>query len=221
MKTEWHCRWQYIPGHEKHFETYPTQKAAREAMAKVLTNAIDLKQYIHAFRNEEGEDCGSSADFLEKFLSDLTIPESEDEIPPHLDIPGHCLLEIDPNEGFRWGYMRGECPSLQVSHVYYGGAGCPFVVDFAYENPVEITPNRVNSVRIQIDEHINYGKSAYPLMILRVLDDTPKTQEEIIREVYERYDTKMERKAVGRHLKLLQDMGFPVHKSKDGYHIGK
>ena len=71
MKTQWICRWQYIPGREKHFEVYATLDEARHAMAKVLADGIDLSGYIHALRNEEGEDCGSSADFLEKFLSDL------------------------------------------------------------------------------------------------------------------------------------------------------
>lgn len=220
MKTEWICSWQYIPGHEKHFETYPTQEAARKAMAKVLNDAVDLNGYLHSLRNEEGEDCGSSADFLERFLSDLTIPESEEEIPPHLDIPDHCLLEIHSNEGFRWGYMRRECPSLTVSHVYYGSNSYPFIIDFTYEHPAEITTNRLNSVRIQIDEHINYGTSAYPLMVWAVLREEPQTQEQSIRSIWQQYDTVIDRKAVGHHLQLLQDLGFPVQRSQDGYYRG-
>ena len=81
MKTEWICIWQYIPGKTKHFEVYPTLELAREAMAKVLNNAVDLEDYLQYLRNEEGEDCGSSADFLEKFLSNLTTPETVSELP--------------------------------------------------------------------------------------------------------------------------------------------
>lgn len=220
MKTEWICRWQYIPGREKHLESYPTLDAARKAMAKVLRHGVDLQDYIQLLRSEDGEDCSNSADFLEKFLTDLTIPESEEEIPPHLEIPDYCRLEIHPTEGFRWDYMRGECPSFHVSHVYYGNDGYPFIVDFAYKNPVEITPTRVNSVRIQIDEHINYGTSAYPLMVWGVLQEEPQTQEQIIRSIWQQYHTVIDRKAIGRHLKLLENLGFPVLHNSEGYYRG-
>lgn len=220
MKTEWICRWRYIPGYEKHFETYPTLDAARQAMAKVLTDAVDLKEYIDALRKEEGEDCDSSADFLEKFLSDLTIPESEAEIPPHLDIPDHCLLWIDSHEGFLWEYARKECPRLAVSHVYYGSEGYPYVVDFGYQNPAEIKQNRVNTVRIQIDEHISYGTSSYPLMVWSVLCGEPQTQDQIAKTIRERFETAIDRKAIGRHLHLLEDLGYPVQKCAEGYFCG-
>ncbi len=218
MKTEWICRWQYIPGREKHLESYPTLDAARMAMAKVLRDGVDLKEYLQLLRNEDGEDCGSAVDFLEKFLADLVIPKSEEEIPPHIEIPDHCRLQIHPTEGFRWDYMRGECPSFCVSHVYYGNDGYPFIVDFAYENPVEITPNRVNSVRIQIDEHIDYGKSAYPLMVWNALTEEPQTCEQLIDSIWQQYNTVIERKAVGRHLKLLENLGFPLLHNLEGYY---
>ena len=220
MKKEWICRWQLIPGGKERTETYPTQETAQKAMAKVLTDAVDLKEYIDALRNEDGEDCGSSADFLEKFLSDLTIPDGEDDIPPHLEIPDHCLLEISPDEGFRWGYMSKECPLLVVSHVYYGSDGYPFIVDFGYENPKTMGHGRINAVYIRIDEHVNFGHSAYPLMVLSSLREEPATQEQIIRRIRERWDTVIDRKAVGRHLQLLQNMGFPVKHGPDGYYRG-
>ena len=218
MKTEWICKWQLIPGNKEHIEVYPTRDAARKAMAKILTDAVNLKTYIQDLRNAEGEDCGTSADFLEKFLTDLTIPESEGEIPPHLEIPDHCLLEIHSSEGFRWGYMRKECPLLVVSNVYYGDGNEPFIVDFGYENPESIRPDRVNAVHIRIDEHINYGTSAYPLMVLFALREYPQTQERIIRTISETWDTDIDRKTVGRHLQLLQDMGFAVQHGPDGYY---
>ena len=217
MKTQWICRWQYIPGREKHFEVYATLDEARHAMAKVLADGIDLSGYIHALRNEEGEDCRSSADFLEKFLSDLIIPQSQEEIPPHFDIPDHCLLMIDSTEGFLWEYAWKECPRLAVSHVYYGSEGYPFIVDLGYQNPVEIKPGRVNSVRIQIDEHMHYGKSAYPLMVWSVLEEDPQTQDQIVKHIWRRFETQVERKAVGRHLQLLKNLGYPVQVCSKGY----
>lgn len=217
MKTEWICRWQYIPGHKKHFEVYPTLDDARRAMAKVLTDGVDLSDYIQTLREEEGEDCGSSADFLEKFLSDFRIPETEAEIPPHFDIPDHCLLEIYPDYGLRWEYARREAPSLRVSHPYYGDDGYPFVIDFAYENPVEIKLGRVNCVRIQMDERIVYPEHAYPFLVLRVLEEEPQNQMQIRKKIWEKFSTEIDRKTIGRHLTLLQNLGYPVQHNVDGY----
>ena len=221
MKTEWICRWQYIPGHKKHFEVYPTLDDARRAMAKVLTDAVDLSGYIQALRKEEGEDCGSSADFLEKFLSDLTMPESEAVIPEHYDIPDHCLLEFDSYDGFRWGYMRGECPYLSVGHVYEGKEIEPYVIAFNYENPKSISHDRVNAVEIRITKHINYGTSAYPLLVWWAVQKKPQTQGQIVRTISEAWDTVIDRKTVGRHLQLLQDLGYPVKHSSDGYYYSE
>lgn len=218
MKTEWLCSWQYIPSGTKHTETFPTLDTARQAMAKVLTDAVDLSGYLQTLRKDEGEDCGSSADFLEKFLSNLTMPETESELPDCYDIPDHCLFEFDSCDGFRWGYMRNECPYLSVGHVYEGNENEPYVIAFNYENPKAISCDRINAVEIRITKHMNYGTSAYPLMVLFALREYPQTQEQIIHTISETWDTVIDRKAVGRHLQLLQDLGFPVQHGPEGYY---
>lgn len=219
MKTEWICKWQMIPGTGKQTAAYSSQSEAQEAMAKVLTDAADLQDYIQALRNEEGEDCGSSADFLAKFLSDVTMPESEDEIPKHFDLPDHCQLEFDSNDGFRWSYMCGECPFLSAGRVYEGENHEPFVISFNYENPSTARGNRVNAVEIRIYERVRYGTSAYPLMVWRALCNSPQTQSQIAHAIHETWDTVIDRKAIGRHLQLLEDLGFPVQHGSEGYFL--
>lgn len=218
MKTEWICSWQYIPGCEKHTASFPTLDAARQAMEKVLADAVDLSSYLQTLRKEAGEDCGSSADFLEKFLSNLTMPETESELPDCYDIPDHCLFAFDSCDGFRWSYMRGECPYLSVGHVYEGKEIEPYVISFNYENPRSVSRDRVNAVEIRITEHINYGSSAYPLMVLFALREEPATQNQIARRILEIWETVIDRKAIGRHLQLLQDLGLPVQHGPEGYY---
>lgn len=218
MKTEWICSWQYIPGCEKHTASFPTLDAARQAMAKVLADAVDLSSYLQTLRKEAGEDCGSSADFLEKFLSNLTMPETESELPDCYDIPDHCLFAFDSCDGFRWSYMRGECPYLSAGHVYEGKEIEPYVISFNYENPRSVSRDRVNAVEIRITEHINYGSSAYPLMVLFALREEPATQNQIARRILEIWETVIDRKAIGRHLQLLQDLGLPVQHGPEGYY---
>ncbi len=215
MKTEWICQWRLTPSGAKYTAAYPSQSAAREAMAKVLAELVDLRTYTQALRKDKGEDCGSSADFLEKFLSNLTMPESGP--PDCCDIPDQCIFEFDPDDGFRWGYMRGECPYLSAGYVYEGKEPEPYVISFNYESPRSVR-DRVVAVEIRITEHIRYGTSAYPLMVLRALRTYPQTQEQLVRTILEEWDTQVDRKAVGRHLQLLQDMGFPVKHTAGGYY---
>ena len=214
MKTEWICLVTLTPGRKKYAAAFPSQAEAHAAMAKVFADTIDLSKYIQALRKEDGEDCGSSADFLGKFLSTLTMP---DDLPDCYDIPDHCLFEFDSCDGFRWGYMRGECPYLSAGHVYEGKEIEPFVVAFNYDNPKTVSPNRVNAIEIRITKHIHYGSSAYPLMVWHAIGNRPQTQGQIVQNIYETWGTVINRKAVGRHLQLLQDMGYPVRHCPDGY----
>ena len=92
------------------------------------------------------------------------------------------------------------------------------MISFNYENPISISRDRVNAVEIRIRKHINYGTSAYPVMILLALDQCAQTQEQIIHKISETWDTSIDRKAVGRHLQLLQNLGFPVQHGPDGYY---
>ena len=215
MKTEWICKWQLMPGGQKHTATYPSQSEAQKAMAKVLTDTVDLQKYIHALRNDEGEDCGSSAAFLEGFLSDLTMPELE--FPDCCDVPDHCIFAFDSCDGFRWGYMRGECPYLSAGYVYEGKEIEPYVISFNFESPRSISRDRVTAVEIRIYEHVDYGTSAYPLMVLQALREYPQTQDRIARPIFETWNTGIDRKGSGRLLQLLQELGYPVQHKSEGY----
>ena len=55
---------------------------------------------------------------------------------------------------------------------------------------------------------VKYSSRAYLLMILQVLDGTPKSQAEIIRAVQEKYGVKIGRRAVKGHFELLKAMHF-------------
>lgn len=221
MKKEWICKWQMLPGCVKQTATFATEAEARRAMAKVLTDVVGPQDYIQSLRREEGEDCNSSADFLEQFFSDLSLPQSEAEIPDHDDIPDHCRLEIYSCDEFTWGYMHKECPLLTVGYPNDGDKHEPLVIAFNFENPKAISRERATALEIRIYEHVDYGSSAYPLMIWQALGENPQTQEQIIRRVYDKWDTVIERKTVGRHLQLLQDMGIPVCRGPEGYYMGE
>jgi hypothetical protein len=56
-------------------------------------------------------------------------------------------------------------------------------------------------------------------MILDMLEDVPQTIDAIAQKIYEQYGVKIDRKAVSRHLELLQALDFKVERTKGGYVI--
>ena len=68
-----------------------------------------------------------------------------------------------------------------------------------------------------------WGTSSYPLLILRTLENSqePLDQQQIISRIENAYDTKIERKAIGRNITLLKDLGYDIQHNGDGYFIPK
>ena len=69
-------------------------------------------------------------------------------------------------------------------------------------------------------KNIKFGKSAYPIMVLGVLEDAdkPLLQNEIIEEIKSRYNgTTIHRKAIGNIIKELAELEFDIKHTKEGY----
>jgi hypothetical protein len=61
-----------------------------------------------------------------------------------------------------------------------------------------------------VSDNKNFGNAAYPLMILVALQSECKFYEGIIEKVDLIYKTRIERKAIGRHLELLGEIGYHI-----------
>jgi biotin operon repressor len=68
-----------------------------------------------------------------------------------------------------------------------------------------------------------WGTSSYPLLILRTLENSqePLDQQRIISHIEATNDTTIERKAIGRNITLLKDLGYDIQHNGDGYFIRK
>lgn len=68
-----------------------------------------------------------------------------------------------------------------------------------------------------------WGTSSYPLLILRTLENSqePLDQQRIISHIEAAYDTTIERKAIGRNITLLKDLGYDIQHNSEGYFIPK
>lgn len=224
MKIQWLCTWQLIPGRIEYKKAFPTRAEACRAMAKVLTGAVDLSPYIRHLRKQQSKkwpDCVSAADFLEKYLTDFTMPETYKDVPPYDGVPDFCELSINPEgERFLWEYSCGETPSLLHVVEYMDNRDIdPEIIDFCLATPKDRSAGRVTAVYIRIEHRILYGTSAYPLMVLKTLRANPLTQNQICDEINEQYEIRANRKAVGRHLELLRKLGYPVQHGPEGYYL--
>ena len=211
MKKVWMCRWETIPGDGEHTEQFSSLGAAKQAMRQKISQCIDLDEYLSDLEPQV-------TNFLGQYLSDPQFPKSKLDIPQYYEEPDRGELILDASF-ITWDYPYDAFPRMHTDLVLEDGGKEEFAFDFWYEYPEEAAGNGVHGLSIRIHSRTDYGTSAYPLMILRVLNEKPQNQAAIIRAVYEQYEMKMDRKAVSRNLELLTALGFCVQKSQEGYYI--
>ena len=210
MKEVWKCQWETIPGDGEQVEVFPTLAAAKQAMRQKIAECIDLNEYLTDLEPQV-------AKFLGSYLSNPQFPQRKDDVPEEYDEQENGELILDP--GFiRWDYPYDAFPRMNTNMVLDDADHEDYTFDFWYEYPEEATGNGVKGLNINISSRIDYGTSAYPLMVLLALRKEPQTQSQIIHTIFEEWDTVIDRKAVGRHLQLLQDLGFPVQHGLEGYY---
>lgn len=69
--------------------------------------------------------------------------------------------------------------------------------------------------------NIDFGTSAYPIMLLNVLEkaEKPLLQEDIISAILKKYHVSIHRKTIGRLIKGLIDLGYDIEHTKEGYKL--
>lgn len=214
MKTKWVCTWSLIPGSKRYVEKYSSEREAKAAMIRRIAKHFDLQPYISRMRKEKDEDFHEAADYLEKFFSCLSFAECAEYSMPGLSGPVECYGSEDE---FSWSCNYQHCPSFSARESSYDDEQGLFI-GFCYQNPPKVKTPQATGINIHIVERIDYGGSANPFLVLRVLGKDPQTQNQISKKILEKWDASVERKAVGRHLQLLQDLGFPVQHCPDGYY---
>ena len=210
MKEVWKCQWETIPGDGEQVEVFPTLAAAKLAMRQKIVESIDLKEYTADLDPRV-------AQFLENYFSDPQFPRDEADVPAEYEEPERGELILDA--GFiTWDYPYDAYPKLDTNLVLTDRNDGEYRFMFYYVYPEEATGNGVTELSITIASHIDYGTSAYPLMVLFALREEPATQNQIARRILEIWETVIDRKAIGRHLQLLQDLGLPVQHGPEGYY---
>lgn len=83
--------------------------------------------------------------------------------------------------------------------------------------------SKLREVQMTLTPLQYWGTSSYPMLILRTLENSqePLDQQRIISHIEAAYDTTIERKAIGRNITLLKDLGYDIQHNGDGYFIPK
>ena len=212
MKTEWICTWSLIPKSGKFVEKYASEQEAKTAMAQRIAEHFDLKPYLDRMRKDQDPDYQKAADYLEKYLSCLMFSECSEEELPYLHGRAECY---GSEEELSWSYNYRHAPFFSARESCIDEEPGLFA-GFCFQRPPKTA--QVQGINIHIVQRKNYGTSAYPLLVLLSLGEAPATQGEIVRTILETWDTVIDRKAVGRHLQLLQDLGLPVQHGQNGYY---
>lgn len=209
MKEFWKCQWESIPGDGEQEALFPTLAEAKQAMRKIIAGKMDLTEYLSDLEPQVAE-------FLGKYLSDPQFPQSKCDIPKEYDDPDDGELMLDSNH-ISWEYVCDAAPKLHTNLVLDDIYNAHYYFNFWYDAPKKAAGNGVKELVIRIDSVVDYGTSAYPLLVLLALREYPQNQGRLLRTIKEIWGTVLDRKAVGRHLQLLVDMGYPVQHGPEGY----
>lgn len=96
--------------------------------------------------------------------------------------------------------------------------------EYYFQFNVERAPkSKLREVQMTLVPLQYWGTSSYPMLILRTLENSqkPLDQQRIISRIEATYDTTIERKAIGRNITLLKDLGYDVQHNSEGYFIPK
>lgn len=249
MKQIYICRWEAKPGPGEEAIKYKTFDKARKGIQQLICEHIDMDDCINdirkgcnpAFRN-------AVADFLYAFFHHPESIKSDDDIPsgnPNDYIPNdvayvenYCDSDDEDDDeyyakydfkfetfpsGFYFRYI-GDNKLRIYSYLLYH---CCFEVSHSYNDYVFSFEcpcgEKTKDMVVMLDEATEWGKSAYPVMVLKALQDIEGclSQTDIINYIEKRYGVIMERKAVGRHLDMLKALGYKIQRGKNGFWLEK
>lgn len=87
-----------------------------------------------------------------------------------------------------------------------------------YNEGYEIDPDFGDRVPVPVDAG-GWGAHVFPLLVLFIMKSAgrPMRQADIIEAMKKKYNVKIDRKTVARHMELLMAADTPIEKTKDGY----
>ena len=213
----------YLSPYIKAIRTEGIHKAYRTAMADFLDNYISRTDFLNIDesipsdnpddyefdRNPTIEsDAGVSVDDDDCYDEDEDTDEFDDF---DISIAGDSLFFKCHYEGY---------PKLNTDMLVMDDETKEYYFQF---NVDRAPKSKLREVRMTLTPLQYWGTSSYPMLILRTLENSqkPLDQQRIISHIEAAYDTTIERKAIGRNITLLKDLGYDIQHNSEGYFIPK
>ena len=213
----------YLSPYIKAIRTEGIHKAYRTAMADFLDNYISRTDFLNIDESIPSDD-PDDYEFERKPTSENDAGMSVDD-----DDWNDEDEETDEFDDFDISITRD---SLFVKCHYesYPELNTDMLVmddetkEYYFHFNVDRAPkSKLREVQMTLVPLQYWGTSSYPLLILRTLENSqePLDQQRIISHIEATYDTTIERKAIGRNITLLKDLGNDIQHNGDGYFIPK
>lgn len=211
----------YLSPYIRAIRTEGVHKAYRAAMADFLSNYVSRTDFLstdEAIPSDNPDDYEYEKN--QQFRDDAGVSVDDDECyDEEEDIDELDDFDIDISRDFLSFecYYDGE-PHLQTDMVVMDDDQ----KEYSFQFYVDRAPrNKFKDVQMTLTPLQYWGTSSYPLLILRILENSnePLNQQQIISRIEASYDTTIERKAIGRNIALLRDLGYDVMRDNTGYYI--
>ena len=213
----------YLSPYIKAIRTEGVHKAYRTAMADFLDNYISRTDFLNIDESIPSDD-PDDYEFERKPTSENDAGMSVDD-----DDWNDGDEETDDFDDFDISITR-DLLFVKCHYEGYPELNTDMLVmddetkEYYFQFNVERAPkSKLREVRMTLAPLQYWGTSSYPMLILRTLENSqePLDQQQIISRIENAYDTKIERKAIGRNITLLKDLGYDIQHNGDGYFIPK
>ena len=213
----------YLTPYIKAIRTEGVHKAYRTAMADFLDNYISRTDFLNIDESIPSDDpddyeferkptiendAGVSVDDDDWYDDDEETDEFDDF---DISITRDSLFVKCHYEGY---------PELNTDMLVMDDETKEYYFQFNVER---VPKSKLREVRMTLAPLQYWGTSSYPLLILRALENSqkPLDQQRIISHIEATNDITIERKAVGRNITLLKDLGYDIQHNSEGYFIPK
>ena len=213
----------YLSPYIKAIRTEGVHKAYRTAMAGFLESYISRANFLNIDESIPSDD-PDDYEFERKPTSENDAGVSaddddwndEDEEVDELDDFDICIAK--DSLSFEC-YYEGR-PHLNTDMLVMDDENKEYCFEFYVDRAPK---NKLRELQMALTPLQYWGTSSYPMLILRTLENSqePLDQQQIISHIENAYDTKIERKAIGRNITLLKDLGYDIQHNGDGYFIPK
>jgi biotin operon repressor len=188
----------------------------REAMANFIESYVSRKDFFHDGDVLPSDDIADYPYEPERIKNDFDMYVDDDWYDEDEETDELNDFDITIREDSLVFECYGEELSLRTNMVVMDNDEEFYEFKFFAER---VSKNKLRELTIELELTLNqpWGTSAYPVLILKALQNSNEhlSQQEIATR------TAIERKAVGRNIALLKEIGYDIRHDGQGYYIPK